>query len=392
MINEISTLKNKINELYNISLIDMENGSSVNEVRDSFIKIATYLNDLSNISLVDKPKAINQARMMLGYAKKMREESSYKNVYLALTGKHLKEKEVEPVKKIEMEEEVGYQFEWNTVTDINFSDVAGLEEVKEELNNKVLLPFLHPELFQGYEATNGGGLLLYGPPGTGKTMIAAAIANEMKAKFVYISPSSLLTTGVGNTEKLIKQLFTEGHSFQKAIIYFDELESLCPKTTRSQIGRQIRSELLTQMQGLKSYEKKDDKILYLIASTNKPWEVDPAFIRPGRFGTRVYVGLPDEGAREYIITHTLEKIKEKGLVDVQEIDIPYLVELTNGYSGADIKYLLDKVQDISIKRALSTNEKIIIQDDFIEALNKVTSSIQKDDIAKLNEWKIENNA
>lgn len=285
----------------------------------------------------------------------------------------------------------GFKFEWDNLPVISFEDIAGLEEVKEIVRVKVLLPLQHPEFLEGYVKKNGGGLLLYGPPGTGKTMIAAAIANEIGAKFCSVKPSDLLHQGAGNTEKAVRSLFAQARSFPCSVIYFDEMDSISPKSTKSQYAKQLRSELLAQLQGIESYGKETGNILFLIAATNKPWEVDSAFIRPGRFGTRVYVGLPDVEARKYLIERRINKIAEKGIVLIDDdIDVDAIVEKTNGYNGSDITNLLDRVEEISALRGIKTGNKLLSQADFDNALSEITSSVQRDDIEKLLKWKNEN--
>ena len=284
-----------------------------------------------------------------------------------------------------------YKFDWDSLPSITFDDIAGLDSVKEVVRVKVLLPLQHPDVFEGYVRKGGGGLLLYGPPGTGKTMIAAAIANEIGAKFCSVKPSDLLNQGVGNTEKAVRSLFAQARSFPCAVIYFDEMDSISPKSTKSQYAKQLRSEFLSQLQGIESYGKQKDSILFLIAATNKPWDVDSAFIRPGRFGTRIYVGLPDSPARKYLVEHRLEKFSSKGIVSVSDdVDMDAIVEKTNGFNGSDMTNLLDRVEEISALRGIETGEKLICQEDFDIALTQITSSVQKEDIEKLLEWKGEN--
>lgn len=281
-----------------------------------------------------------------------------------------------------------FKFDWDSLPTITFNDIAGLNDVKEVVRVKVLLPLQHPEVFEGYVRKSGGGLLLYGPPGTGKTMIAAAIANEIHAKFCSIKPSDLLNQGAGNTEKAVRALFAQARSFPCSVIYFDEMDSIAPKSTRSQYAKQLRSEFLAQLQGIEEYGNKKDNILFLIAATNKPWDVDSAFIRPGRFGTRVYVGLPDEEARKYMINRRIRKINEKGIVGVSpDLDIDEIVEKTNGYNGADMTNMLDRAEEISALRGISSGEKALVMDNFVEALSQVGSSVQSEDIEKLLEWK-----
>lgn len=253
------------------------------------------------------------------------------------------------------------------------------------------MPLQHPEVFEGYVRKGGGGLLLYGPPGTGKTMIAAAIANEIGAKFCSVKPSDLLNQGAGNTEKAVRALFAQARAFPCAVIYFDEMDSISPKSTKSQYAKQLRSEFLAQLQGMESYGKKNKNILFLIASTNKPWEIDSAFIRPGRFGTRIYVGLPDEAARKYMVERRLKKIEERGIVTVSEdVDVEYIVQKTNGFNGSDMTNLLDRVEEISALRGMTTGKKSVMQEDFLSALEQITSSVQREDIEKLLEWKRDN--
>ena len=234
--------------------------------------------------------------------------------------------------------------------------------------------------------------MLYGPPGTGKTMIAAAIANEIGAKFCSVKPSDLLHQGVGNSEKAVRSLFAQARQYPCAVIYFDEMDAIAQKNTRSSYAKQMRSELLAQLQGVESYGKETGNILYLIAATNKPWDMDSAFLRPGRFGTRIYVGLPDDAARKYMIEKRLEKIKEAGLVMVDhEIDIDLVVDLTKGFNGSDMTNMLDKVEELSIIRGINEGTKYISRTDFGAALDLIKSSVQKEDIEKLNEWSISNN-
>ena len=222
-------------------------------------------------------------------------------------------------------------------------------------------------------------------------MIAAAIANEIGAKFCSVKPSDLLNQGAGNTEKAVRSLFAQARSFPCAVIYFDEMDSICPKSTKSQYAKQLRSELLAQLQGIEAYGKDKKNILFLIAATNKPWDIDSAFIRPGRFGTRIYVGLPDDEARKYLIERRLTKLKNKGIVKVSEtMDISSIVFRTNGFNGSDMTNFLDRVEEISALRGIESKEKTLLQDDFDLALEQISSSVQRDDIEKLMAWKGDN--
>lgn len=284
-----------------------------------------------------------------------------------------------------------FRFEWDRLPVVSFDDVAGLESVKEAVKIKVLLPLKNPEAFDGYVKRNGGGLLLYGPPGTGKTMIAAAIANEIGAKFCAVKPSDLLHQGAGQSERAVRALFAQARRFPVSVIYFDEMDSISPKDTRSQYAKQLRSELLAQLQGIESYGKDTGHILFLIAATNKPWDIDSAFVRPGRFGTRIYVGLPDAGARRYMIQSRLDKIAQKGIVTIRDdLQTDEVVEKTEGFNGADVSNLMDRIEEISIIRGINTNEKYICQADFDTALESVCGTVQRADIERLKKWEADN--
>ena len=285
-----------------------------------------------------------------------------------------------------------FKFEWDSLPVINFDDIAGLEPVKDVVRTKVLLPLEHPEAFDGYVKKNGCGLFLYGPPGTGKTMIAAAIANEIGAKFCSVKPSDLLHQGAGNTEKAVRALFAQARQFPCSVIYFDEMDSIAQKNTKSSYSRQLRSELLAQLQGIEAYGKETGNLLFLIAATNKPWEVDSAFVRPGRFGTKVYVGLPDDEARKYMINSRFDKVKEKGIVRIMDdVNILDIVERTNGFNGSDITNILDRIDELSAIRGVKIGLKYISLEDINKAFEEIHSSVQTEDIEKLIAWKDQNN-
>lgn len=385
-----------ITNIYNNRSEDFGNGR---EVRNLFEKIVTrqskrvasiacpLKNDLMEIKMEDLP--LNTSVAKSETVSKVLDSPARADKVKKMTVVKTAEEEILE-KKVEEEDE--FKFDWDSLPDITFDDVAGLDDVKEEVKIKVLLPLENPNAFEGYQKKNGGGLLLYGPPGTGKTMIAAAIANEIGAKFCSVKPSDLLHQGAGNTERAVRSLFAQARKFPCAVIYFDEMDSIAQKDTRSSYSKQLRSELLAQLQGVESYGKDTGNILYLIAATNKPWDMDSAFLRPGRFGTRVYVGLPDDAARRYMVEMRLNKIQTAGIVRIDEdINIDEIIERTKGFNGSDITNLLDKVEEFSIIRSIGTQLKAICQEDFIKAFEYVKSSVQVSDIEKLSEWSTINN-
>lgn len=351
---------------------------------------------MSAIETADLPRNIREAvSAPTGErAEKSRQTPPEKKPEIAPAEKPEEKKEDSPEEKLLADEdgtEEEFRFEWDRLPVISFDDVAGLDSVKEAVRIKVLLPLKNPGAFDGYVKRNGGGLLLYGPPGTGKTMIAAAIANEIGAKFCAVKPSDLLRQGLGQSERAVRALFAQARRFPVSVIYFDEMDSISPRETRSQYAKQLRSEFLAQLQGVESYGKDTGHILFLIAATNKPWDIDSAFVRPGRFGTRIYVGLPDSKARRYMIRHRLDKIAQKGVVSIHDdLRMDETVEKTEGFNGADISNLMDKIEEISIIRGIETNEKYICQADFDTALQSVSGTVQRADIERLKKWEAEN--
>ncbi len=403
---DIQTKKDECNALFERAIAMLEKYEDPNDICKLLLGAASLLVEIGKNSPADKAKCDKKAEMLLSVCKKFRANGLHSIAYYDLTGTVLPPKPEEQIQADAIMDMLNkkrperindeavpsdYQFEWGKLPETSFDDVAGLEDVKDAVRRKVLLPLANPELYEGYVKKNGGGLLLYGPPGTGKTMIAAAIAHEIGAKFCSIGASDLILGGIGNSEKAITKLFEEARSFKCAVIFFDEMESICPKTTRAQHAKQIRSELLRQIQGLDAYGKESGNILFLIAATNKPWDIDPAFVRPGRFGTRIYVGLPDYAAREYIIKSRLEKIKSIGKVEISSnVDLNAIVCATQNFNGADMGNLLDEVQEVSIMRSARGGEKVIMQSDFMTVLSRITSSVQKEDLKKLEDWRDEN--
>ena len=407
----VEDLKKECNELFSHAINEIEVNGDVMVVRNCLLSASEKLVKISSVDISMKVECETKAKKLLNVSKAITNKNDFKQAYFVLTGRILdapqkkqaveSNREQSALKSIdnpnvtknfdtsanEKFTSQDYLFNWDERPMVCFDDVAGLEGVKEAVFNKVIMPLKTPELFDGYEKKNGGGILLYGPPGTGKTMIAAAIAHEINAKFCSIGPSDLLSNGIGNSEKRVAMLFKEARSFSCSVIFFDELESICPILTHAQHARQIRSELLKQMQGLDSYNGSTNRILLLVGATNKPWDIDPAFIRPGRFGTRVYVDLPNEDARRYMIDKCLKRISSKNKVRIAEnINIDSVVQATKGFNGSDITNLLDAMQENSIKRACQTNDKIILQQDFDIALEKVHSSVQIKDVERLEEW------
>jgi len=264
-----------------------------------------------------------------------------------------------------------------------FDDIAGLEDVKEAVMYKVIYPRKHPELYDTFKKRSGGGILLYGLPGTGKTLIAEAIANETNATFFPIKCSDLGSKWFGETEQNIRDIFNEARATQNAVIFFDEIEAYASNRRDNSAMERSVPEFLTQMQGIGASEERN-RIL-VIGATNKPWRLDGAFLRPGRFDEKIYVPLPCDVARKQIMEHRLNGVPSHG------IDLQSFVERTDGYNGADMDYLCEKAKEFAIKRIITQSniEKCLCKDDFEKAFESVKSSVLDTDRKEMEEWEKE---
>lgn len=210
---------------------------------------------------------------------------------------------------------------------VRWEDVAGLNTAKEALKEAALLPIKAPHLFSGPRKP-WRGILLYGPPGTGKSYLAKAVATEANATFFSISSSDLLSKWLGESEKLVRELFNLGRQNKPSIIFIDEIDSLCSSRSdsESESARRVKTEFLVQMNGV----GKDMDGVLILAATNIPWALDPAIRR--RFEKRIYISLPDEGARAKMFAINLGNIH----TTLKKEDFKELAARTEGYSGSDI--------------------------------------------------------
>ena len=249
-----------------------------------------------------------------------------------------------------------------------FSDIGGLEQVKEEIRKAIIYPFTHKELYQMYGQKAGEGILLYGPPGCGKTMMAKAAAKECGAEFISVKTSSIVSKWVGASEKNVRQVFDIARQADRSIIFFDEIDSIASRRSESEdYAKRVVNELLAQMDGV---DTASDNLLVL-AATNEPWAIDPALRRPGRFSKLVFVPEPDLDAREAILKIHLKK---RPLDD--DVDIKHLATITNSYSGADLAAICKEAADIPLGEALRGSEpRKMRHQDFETVLQKRKPSI-----------------
>ena len=213
---------------------------------------------------------------------------------------------------------------------VKWTDVAGLHEAKKSLHEALIMPIKYPNFFVG-NVKPWKGILLYGPPGTGKTFIAKACATECESTFFSVSSSDLMSKYVGESEKMIKTLFRLANEKAPSIIFIDEIDSMCGNRSEgeNESSRRVKTEFLVQMQGVGNANEK----VLVLGATNLPWALDPAVRR--RFEKRIYISLPDEEARMYLLRNKLKGLDE----NLTDEDLKHVASKTQGYSGSDLEVL-----------------------------------------------------
>jgi transitional endoplasmic reticulum ATPase len=264
---------------------------------------------------------------------------------------------------------------------LRFDDVAGLDDVKEDIRLRMIYPFQHPELAERFGINAGGGLLMYGPPGTGKTMLAKATAGEIDATFFRISAADVLSKWVGEAEQNLKKLFDAAAAETRAIIFIDEIESLIP--ARRDEGSSVMQRVVPQiLQGMEGFDEKDKSPILFMGATNVPWQLDPAVLRPGRFDEKVYIPLPDLAARRKMLEIYLSK---RPLAE--DVDLDALARRLEGYSGADIKYICDRAAVIPFLRSVeSGTEGQITTATLEDAIADIRPSVTSDMLKRFQTW------
>ena len=262
------------------------------------------------------------------------------------------------------------------VPNVSWDDVGGLEELKEELREAVEWPIKHKEAFDYVNVQTPKGVLLYGPPGTGKTLIAKALAKMTDSNFISVKGPELLSKWVGESEKGVREIFRKARAAAPCIIFFDEIDALVPRRSSggssSHVTENVVSQILTEIDGLEELHD-----VLIIGATNRLDIVDEALLRPGRFDRIIEVPLPDTKGREHIFKiHTNKKPLDT------DVNISKLVELTNGFSGAEIEAIANRAAITALKRyvtAKSENVKSIkiTQKDLEEAIDVVKPKKQE---------------
>jgi ATPases of the AAA+ class len=254
------------------------------------------------------------------------------------------------------------------IPEISWSDIGGLDSVKQQIIETVEWPLKYPEKFLQFGIEPPTGILLYGPPGTGKTMLAQAVAHESEASFISVKSTELLLKWVGESEKAMKEIFRKAKQASPTIVFFDEIDAFAAARESGSVGTRSVAEstlnqMLVEMDGIERL-----KDVFIIAATNRPDTLDPALVRPGRLDRMVYVGAPDLPGRKAIFEIYLKKTPLAA-----DVNIDALAQVTDRYTGADIEAVCREAVMTALRENMETTE--ITAANFEKALEAIKPSV-----------------
>ncbi|OLN88097.1 ATPase family gene 2 protein [Colletotrichum chlorophyti] len=269
---------------------------------------------------------------------------------------------------------------------IHWQDVGGQEGLKSALRNMITLTTTKDPEVQKLILTPPKGLLLYGPPGCSKTLSAQAMATESGFNFFAVKGAELLNMYVGESERAVRQLFERARAASPSIIFFDEIDSIGGQRTgsgaKSQGSVNMLTTLLTEMDGFEALSG-----VLILAATNRPEAMDPALLRPGRFDRIVYVGPPDDAGREAVFKLYLRKLPV-----APDVDLAELSRLSQGFSGAEIKQIVNIATEPALNKALTAGADggegpaQVCMQDIVEAIKSVPKGITQQMLEGYEKW------
>jgi len=273
--------------------------------------------------------------------------------------------------------------------DVKWADLGGLEGVKRELQEAVEWPLKFADLYAAIGYNMPKGILLYGPSGTGKTMLAKAVATESEANFISVRGPELLSKWVGESERGVREVFRRARQAAPCIIFFDEIDALAPTRGMggdSMVTERVVSQLLTELDGIQQLQG-----VVVLAATNRIDMVDPALVRPGRFDKVIPIPMPDKESREQILSINMEG---KQIANEVKKDLKVLVDMTEGFSGADVAALVNTAVSMVLQEYVAKypkpedakkhlDEAIVTYDHFKDAVKKVRSSRESKPMEKV---------
>lgn len=385
--------------------IELDQRGMKKEASQYYLKASKVLIKLSNASSLPSVKkhyvdraqeCVDRVRYISGIKKKARGPPDGLTTPLSPSPVRDAEaiSETEPEAEVEMDEDTRRLQEMIADTIISekpstkMSEVAGLEAAKQAINDAIVAPMKHPELFMAKARQPWRGILFYGPAGCGKTLIAKAVAAEVNATFFNVSAGNIVSKWLGESERLVMTLFQLARKSQPAIIFMDELDSIGVSRSGDDVGgeRRLKTQLLTELQGLAS--EAQDRIT-VIGATNLPWELD--FALRSRFEKKIHVPLPDKTARKNIFQIHMEDIEVSS-----EIDYDELADLSEGYSGRDISVVcreaaMEPIRDLQHSGQMDEEEEIldirpVSREDFLQAIENIRPATSPEDVKRYIDW------
>ena len=254
-------------------------------------------------------------------------------------------------------------------THVSMADLGGVESVIQQLEDLLLVPMKQPEMLATHHIQPPRGILLHGPPGCGKTMIANAIAAELRVSFISISAPSIVSGMSGESEKALRDHFEQARKVAPCLVFIDEIDAITPKRDGAQreMEKRIVAQLLTCLDDL-ALEKTDGKPVIVLAATNRPDSLDPALRRGGRFDKEINIGVPSEPVREKIL-----RTLTREMVLADDVDFPSLAKRTPGYVGADLNDLVSTAAGLPVKRYIKEIKASTSTDTVMLGTNSISN-------------------
>lgn len=252
---------------------------------------------------------------------------------------------------------------------VTFAEIAGMAAAKASIRQMVIVPLQRPELTRSLGLRAGGGVLLYGPPGNGKTLIGKAIAAELDAAFFYASGAQIRSKWHGESEQRLRALLQAAKAQPVAVLFLDEVDGLLPRRSgQSVVDNRIVTQFLAEIGGFED----SPNTLLILGATNKPWDIDEAVFRTGRFDEKIYIPPPDREAREAILRMHLEKVP-----CTTDIDLPAWANRLENYTGSDIVGIVNAAKRHALARAIDTNADTptLLAADLESALTNIPPSV-----------------
>lgn len=291
--------------------------------------------------------------------------------------------------KVKLPQECLSDIAYAEIPDITFSDVAGLDDVKNELRESIEWQLKYPDLLKELNLKPLKGILLYGPPGTGKTYLVKAAAGEFKIPIIVADPASIMSKYVGESEKVVKKIFECARKLAPCIVFVDEIDKVLPlHTSSSDAPKRVEAQFLQEMDGITSGEGS-----IVVFATNEPWNVSPALIRPGRIDRIIYVGPPDREVRKNLFMIHLRNVPLTG-----DVTFDKLADLTEPdeegyYSSSGIAQICNEAKKLLMRRWTKTKDMAPLSlEDFKEAISRVPRSISHKMIKQYENWGLQHSS